>query len=126
MFVIEDGYERAATKDGSEAATEVGHEAANEVGKRTANDDGSEAADDDWIEVHSKRHCRGKRTVPLILYANGTGILRGHPKGGLPLHGGFAVVKIANHARVWSNKNAILLEKNGMAIDMDPGKPSDN
>jgi hypothetical protein len=30
MFVIEDGYERAATKDGSEAATEVGHEAANE------------------------------------------------------------------------------------------------
>ena len=35
-------------------------------------------------------------------------------------------MKVANHARVWSKKNAILLEKNGMAMDMDPGKPSDS
>jgi hypothetical protein len=35
-------------------------------------------------------------------------------------------VKIANHVRVWSKRNAILLEKNGMAMDMAPGKPSNN
>ena len=41
--------------------------------------------------------------TPLTLTAKGTIILRGHPKGGLP--GNFPIVKIANHARVWLNKN---------------------
>jgi hypothetical protein len=94
MFVIEDG---------SEVATQVGHEAANEVGKRTAHDDGNKAADDDWIEVQSKQHRRCKRTTPLTLSAKGTSTLRGHPKGGSK--GNFPIVKIANHARVWLNKN---------------------
>jgi hypothetical protein len=89
-------------EDGSEAATEVGHEAANAVGKRNANDDGNEAADDDWIEVHSKQHRRSRRT-PLTLSAKGTSTLRGHPKGGS--QGNFPIVKIANHAHVWLNKN---------------------
>jgi hypothetical protein len=108
------------------AANEDGHEAANEDGNETAEDDGDEAADD-WIEVHSKKHLRGKRTLPLILSANGTGILRGHSKGRLPSNGGFPVAKFANHAHVWLNKSAILLEKNGTAsMVMDPGKPSNN
>jgi hypothetical protein len=33
-------------------------------------------------------------------------------------------VKIATHAPVWSTKNAILLKKTGMALDMAPGKPT--
>jgi hypothetical protein len=95
VFVIEDG---------SEAAPEVGHEAANKVGKRNAKDDGNKTADDDWIEVRSKQHRRCKHmTLPPTLTAKGTSILRGHPKGGLP--GNFPIVKIANHARVWLNKN---------------------
>jgi hypothetical protein len=89
--------------NGSEAAPEVGHEAANKVGKRNAKDDGNKAADDDWIEVRSKQHRRCKRMTPLTLNAKGSSILRGHPKGGLP--GNFPTVKIANHARVWLNKN---------------------
>jgi hypothetical protein len=88
--------------DGSEAATEVGHEAANNIGKRNAKDGGNKSADNDWIEVHSKQYRRSKRTPPTLI-AKGTSTLRAHPKGGSK--GNFPVVKIANHARVWLNKN---------------------
>ena len=62
----------------------------------------------------------------MTLNAKGTSTLRGHPKGGLPYNGNFPLVKIANHARVCSNKIAILFEKNGAAMDEDPRKSSDN
>jgi hypothetical protein len=44
----------------------------------------------------------------------------------VPLTANFPVVKIATHAPVWSTRNAILLKKTGMALDMAPGKPSNN
>jgi hypothetical protein len=91
----------AATEDGSDCNVE----AANTVGYEAA---------DDWIVVLSKKQLRGKR------------ILRGHPKGGVPLTANFPIVKIATHAPVWSTSNAILLKKTGMALDMAPGKPSNN
>jgi hypothetical protein len=117
VAAMEDGSDRnveaANTVRNAVKSTEDGSDAANQVGHEAANDDGYEAADD-WIEVLSKKHLRGKR------------ILRGHPKDGVPLTANFPVVKIATHAPVWSTRNVILLEKTGMALDMAPGKPSDN
>jgi hypothetical protein len=63
--------------------------------------------EDDWTKlVHLMKYIRGSRTMPLILSANGTGILkwwvnasfavhpnlRGHSGGGLPMGRGFPIV----------------------------------